>query len=284
MLSMLTAEIHTQDGAPMWTCRRGTTLPGGFVAWKRLAVGLRCETWLVWSVPLWCPAVLRMPRPHQLTQPGAAQSLEREVAALQGNLHPALPRLYVDGTGEDVPHVVLEHVDGPTLDEEISAGAPLSEPEVALIGATLLTGLRALHHRGVAHVDVKPAHIVLRDMRPVLVDFGSARRIGSRQRASLPLGTAAYAAPELEAYEPISAGMDLYALGVTLNEALTGSPTIGPLGGTPLTDLVRSLLEPDPARRPTTAEALTALAAALPDDLRPWPAWADALAPFAGIA
>src|SRR2546422_7348472 len=91
--SMLSTDIDGQDGARVWSCARGTELPGGFLAWHRLGVRPRCETWLVWSVPIWNPAVLKLARPHHIQDPRAAASLAREAAALNGNQHPALPRL-----------------------------------------------------------------------------------------------------------------------------------------------------------------------------------------------
>lgn len=284
MTAVLGTDVDEVDGAPVWFCAPGSELPGGFLAWRRLGVGLRCETWLAWSVSLWTPAVLKLLRPHQLEHPRA---LHREVAALQGQPHPALPRLYQDATTADIPHIALEYVDGPTLNEELAASGPLSEPEVALLGAQLLTGLLALHHKRIAHVNLTPAKIVQRDMRPVLTGFGSARRIGM---PAGPLGTPGYAAPELETGEPVSAGMDLYSLGAILHEALTGQstyfavrrPTPRPPGHSRLAELVVALQHPDPANRPYAHEALTTFAEALPADLRPWPSWADPAAPAAG--
>jgi tRNA A-37 threonylcarbamoyl transferase component Bud32 len=251
---MLTVRVDELDGAPMWSCLQGTVLRGDFLAWRRLGIGHTCESWLVWSVSLWSPAVLKMPRPHETDHPRARRTLVREATALCGNPHPALPRLYTDATGEPTPYIATEYIDGPTLAEEIQAGGPLAEAEVGLLGAQLLTGLHALHQRGIAHLDVRPANVVLRDMRPVLTEFGSARRIGTPR----PNGV------------PVDATADLHALGATLRDASTG-----PFTGTPLSALVEALLDPDPTRRPTTAQALTTLAATVPDDLRPWPTWAD---------
>jgi serine/threonine protein kinase len=267
-MTAMRTDFRESDVAPVWSCPPGTELPGGFLAWKRLRVGSRCETWLVWSVSLWCPAVLKLPRPHQIDHPLAACSLGREVTALRDQCHPALPRLYADGTTADIPYLAMEYIDGPALDEELRSF--LSEPEVALLGAQLLTGLLALHRRGIALVDLNPRAVILRDQRPVIIDFGSARRIGS----TLPGATATlgYAAPELPS-EPISAGMDLYSLGKILSRAHPGSRT-------PLADLITRLHHPDPAKRPYTHEALTTFAATLPPDLRPWPPWAD---PFATL-
>jgi serine/threonine protein kinase len=241
----------TEDGLAVWDWAEGCQLPGGTFGIERLGVGHRCETWLVWSVDLWAPAVLKAARPHQIHHPRALRSLQREVAALTGNLHPALPRLYADNTQDPIPHLLLEYVDGPSLADELEDNGTLSTAEAALLGAQLLPALMALHRRGLAHLDVKPDNIVLRDGRPVLIDFGSARRIGSPQPAGHPVGTEGYASPEQESCEPVSVAMDLFSLWRTLAEAcaedlaVTGS---------------------------TAADALTALAEAA-GELSPWPAW-----------
>jgi serine/threonine protein kinase len=287
---VLSTDFDELDGAPVWLCPEGSELPGGFLAWDRFGVGQRCETWLVWSVPLWCPAILKLPRPHQIEHPMAARVLCREAAALGENPHPALPRLYRDGIAAEIPHIAVEHVEGPGLDEEFASAGALPEPEVALLGAQLLTGLLALHRRGIAHVNLAPANVILRDLRPILINFGSARRIGM-PTGSASLGTPGYVAPELESGEPISAGMDLYSLGALLHEARLGRPTFDrgapaaerpspqALGRSPLAELIMALLHPDPARRPYAHEALTTFAATVPADLRPWPSWADPVAP-----
>lgn len=265
-----------EDGAPVWICPPGGELPGRTLAVERLGVGLRCETWLVWSPRLWHPAVLKLSRPHQVRHPRAARSLGREVAALAGNDHPALPRLLADGRADPVPHVLLEYVDGPALDAELDDNGALRPEEAALLGAQLLPAVAALHDRGLAHLDLKPENVVLRDSRPVLVDFGSARAIGSPQPPGRPVGTAGYAAPELEACEPVSATMDLYGLGTILTEALTGVPfgDAAPLPPCPLAAIAGRLLSADPAARGTTGDLLVALAQAA-GDLRPWPGWVD---------
>jgi serine/threonine protein kinase len=284
MTAVLGTEIDEVDGAPVWCGVPGSALPGRFLAWRRLGIGLRCETWLAWSVSSWSAAVLKLPRPHQIEHPRATRALHREVAALTGQPHPALPRLLHDGTTSEIPHIAMEYADGPALHEELASEGPLAEPAVALLGAQLLTGLLALHHKRIAHVDLTTAKVIQRNMRPLLTGFASARRIGMPAGS---LGTPGYAAPELEKGEPISAGMDLYALGAILHEALSGRPTFDPTysavkrppprpaGRSQLAELVVALLHPDPAQRPYAHEALTTFAAALPADLRPWPSWAD---------
>jgi serine/threonine protein kinase len=262
------------DGEPIWPYGENTPMPGGYLAWDRLGVGKRCETWLVWSPRLWSAAVLKLPRPHQVSHPRAARSLTREVRALQDNPHPVLPRLYASDVAGPVPFIALEYVDGPTLADSLDEFGKLVEREVAILGVQLLTGLRALHARGLAHVDVKSENIVLRDGRPVLVDFGSARELGAPQPAGKPVGTPGYAAPEMEACLPISAGMDVFALGVVLREALTGEPPTQGVAPEPVHDVIDRLCAVDPSRRPGLAEAYELLGSMLPADSRPWPEWA----------
>jgi serine/threonine protein kinase len=275
-----------EDGHPVSSHAPGQLLPGGVEAWDRLGVGHRCETWLAWSPTLWGPVVTKFPRPHQSGHPRARQSLRREVTALDGNLHPGLPRLYEDGTDAEEPFVVLEYVDGPALDDELDDHGPMAADDVALLGVHLLSALRTVHARGVVHVDIKPANVLVRAGRPVLVDFGSSRRRGATQPTGLLIGSPGYAAPELEAGAPIGESMDVYGVGVTLHEARAGIPTFDPdlsaadrptpaeLEPGAVSDLINELLRTDPDARPSAEEALlafTAIAASTAPEA--WPPW-----------
>lgn len=268
--------VDTDDnGWPTWVFGQGSELPGDTLAMERLGVGGRWETWLVWCPRLWSPAVLKVARPRQSRLDSAVKTLRREVVALTGNLHPALPRLLADGCAEPVPYILVEYVDGPALDEEICENGPLDPAEAALVGAQLLPAIAALHNQGLAHLDLKSANVVLRESRPVLIDFGTAAEIGSRQPAGRPVGTEGYVAPEQEACAPVSAAMDLYGLGMILAEAVTGVPRAegAEIPASALGEIIHRLRSDDPAGRGTDAENLVALAAAT--DTRPWPAWLD---------
>ena len=264
------------DQLPVWRCEPGQTRLGSWTAVERLGTGQRTETWLAWSHGMWCPVVVKLARPEQVRHPRALATLQREVEALHGLHHPALPALVAAQVDHSVPHVVTEYVDGPTLDGLVEEHGPLRSGDAALLGAQLLPALAALHARGLAHLDVKSENVVLRDGRPVLIDLGSSRRLGSRQPPGRPVGTWGYAAPEMEACAPVSAAMDLYGLGTVLAEAVTGVPFPdgGRLPRSRLAQLVRRLLSEDPADRGTTPQILALLAAACGRS-RPWPAWLD---------
>lgn len=263
-------------------------MPGGCFAGERLGVGHRCETWLAWSPQLWCPVFVKFPRPHQMSHPRARQSLRREVAALGGNLHPGLARLYEDGTKASQPYVIFEYVDGVALDDEIDERGAFEPHEIALLATQLLSALRTVHARGLAHLDIKPANIMVDNGRPILLDFGSSRAIGAPQPPNNPIGSPGYSGPDLEGGEPISMAMDLYGVGVTLYETMTGVPAFDPdlaatdrpapraLPSSKLGDLLMRLIDPDPAARPDLDTTLRAFGDIAEESGEPaWPDWAQ---------
>ena len=282
------------DGAPVWSPPAGTALVPGYLAWHALGTGHRCETWLVWDVERWAPVVLKLARPHQLDEPRARQALAREAAGLGAHPHPHLPRLYADHHDAPCPHLVIEYLDGPALDELVDEHGVLTEAETVALAGQLAGVLRWLHRHDVVHLDLKPANVVVRDGEPMLVDFGAARPLADGPGTAG--GSPGYAAPELEAGEPVSVATDLYGLGTVLYEVLTGEPAFDldlpaadrpdpatlSLPDGPLADLVRALLAPHPAARPADADAVLAALHALGSGDTIWPDFApDLLAPAA---
>lgn len=268
-----------RDGQPVWLVADGADVVPGISAIERIAVGTTCETWLGWSRTLWCPTLVKLVRPGR-----PPRSLIREMTALTGTVHPALPRLFAADLAARIPWLSTEFVVGPALDElpAIDVGT------AALIAVDLLAAVRDLHRRGLAHLDVKPENVLIRDGRPVLVDFGSARPLGRRQPVGRPVGTRGFASPEMEAGRPIAAGMDVFGVGATVLAALAGDPysettctaadvaTARPdlatdAGFVALTDVLIALTGPAGAR-PTVDAALLAVAELFDPSCRPWPA------------
>lgn len=182
----------------------------------------------------------------------------------------------VHDVGEDGgrPYLVLELVDGPSLAAELAQGGPLDPHDVVAVAAQALAGLAAAHAAGVLHRDVKPGNLLRTSSGDVkVVDFGVAQAADSPglTRTGFVIGTRSYLAPERRRGAPASVATDLYALGATLVELLTGTPPSiepgpDPLAGLParmpdgLRHLLALLLEPSPGSRPASAEdALYAL-------------------------
>ncbi|MEU8464039.1 protein kinase [Streptomyces sp. NPDC029003] len=157
--------------------------------------------------------------------------------------HPALVTVYDAGRHERGAFMVTELIRGMTLHTRIGAG-PLGPVQVVRIGADIASALDHVHARGIVHHDVKPSNILLNESgSPRLADFGLSRRVQGRPdpEPGILVGTPAYMPPEQLLGGPASTAGDVYALGLTLLEALTGRREYG---GTPVEAGTACLLHP----------------------------------------
>jgi serine/threonine-protein kinase len=161
---------------------------------------------------------------------GAAYERFVREARLASTLrHPSLVEVY--DVSVERGFLVMEYLPGGSLAQRLAAGDRLSPMQVRRMGLDIVGGLETAHHRGVVHRDVKPANVFF-DARGTakLGDFGVAHLVdlGQTQTGGL-IGTLAYMSPEQITGAPISIAADLYSVGVTLFEAVTGRmPFLGP--------------------------------------------------------
>jgi len=166
--------------------------------------------------------------------------LMREARALAAVRHPSVVEVLDGGILEDgTPYVVMENLEGRTLEGLLTTRGKLSSEETIALALQLAYALEAAHEAGVVHRDLKPGNIlVARDQegreRVKLVDFGIAQMAGPKDEEKLTgigalIGTPAYMAPEqLLAFDDVDLRADIYALGVTMYECLTGNvPYLG---------------------------------------------------------
>ncbi|WP_149085422.1 serine/threonine-protein kinase [Microbacterium sp. 1S1] len=170
----------------------------------------------------------------------AVMSIERvhsEKALLAGLNHPGLVTL-LDAHLDPghTKYLVMEFVPGPTLSTRM-ARATVTPQDAAAIGADLASALHAVHAAGIVHRDIKPSNVLLTPpaegtgrWSAKLADFGIACAIDT-SRVTTPgivLGTLTYMAPEQLRNGEIRPAVDIYALGLVLLEALTGTPGFAP--------------------------------------------------------
>jgi tetratricopeptide (TPR) repeat protein/predicted Ser/Thr protein kinase len=143
--------------------------------------------------------------------------------------HPSIVEIYEVGDADGRPYFSLEMLEGGNLQKKMN-GTPLPPREAAEMVETMARALHYAHTLGVVHRDVKPANILLTaDGRPKVTDFGLAKVLeedSSATRTGAVLGTPSYMAPEQAGgnLKAIGPRTDVYALGATLYEALTGRP------------------------------------------------------------
>jgi tetratricopeptide (TPR) repeat protein len=161
---------------------------------------------------------------------GAAYERFVREARLASTLrHPSLVEVY--DVSVERGFLVMEFLPGGSLAQRLAGGERFTGIQVRRMALDIIGGLEAAHHRGVVHRDVKPANVFF-DARGTakLGDFGVAHLVdlGQTQTGGL-IGTLAYMSPEQITGAPISIAADLYALGITLFEAITGRlPFLGP--------------------------------------------------------
>ncbi|MEV7281258.1 protein kinase [Streptomyces sp. NPDC093111] len=212
--------------------------------------------------------------------------MQREARAAARVRHAGVVAVHDVTEHEGRPVIVMELVDGPSLDDVLAADGPLDPVEAARIGARVLEALAAAHEAGVLHRDVKPGNILLdRSGRVLLTDFGiatiedpgdgSAARL---TRSGEIVGSLDYLSPERARGAAPGPAADVWALGATLYAAVEGAvpfrrtstwSTLAAIVTDPLPDPVRSgvltpvllrLLCKDPDGRPSAREAAGMLA------------------------
>jgi serine/threonine protein kinase len=259
----------------------GETVLPGYEVVSLLSHGKRIDTYDVYSRERDCRCVVKILRPDRRDDKRVRDAVLLEGMLMRDLTHPHLVRGY-EVHAEPVPAMVLETLSGATLAAVIDDGL-LTVPDSAQLGLHLVSVLSYLHRRGWLHLDVKPSNIVVENGRATLIDLSLVGRPGKGRRGA---GTRGYLAPEQALGENLSAATDVWGLGVTLVEALTGVMPHGdeatwdsrrriplvhrraprplePLEELPAAydELLRGCLARTPADRPTLDEVRTCLSA-----------------------
>jgi WD40 repeat protein/serine/threonine protein kinase len=163
---------------------------------------------------------------HLATSPGARKRFIREAQAAAAVRDEHVISIYAVEESRDLPYLVMEYIEGISLEERISGAAPLGLKEILRIGMQTAAGLSAAHAQGLVHRDIKPANILLENgvQRVKITDFGLARAVddASLTQSGVVAGTPQYMAPEQARGEPVDQRTDLFSLGSVLYTLCTG--------------------------------------------------------------
>ncbi len=182
--------------------------------------------------------------------PEFRERFETEIRAISRLSHKNICTVYDTGTYEGRPFIVMELLDGQTL-ESLLASGPIDVERLLSIAIQVADALDAAHRQGVIHRDIKSANVFITKRGDAKVlDFGIARLAGggtdavesSRLTTGAPVGTMAFMSPEQARGEEVDARSDIFSLGVVLYEMAVGRT---PYQGT-ASSIVASLLSPEP--------------------------------------
>jgi serine/threonine protein kinase len=254
----------------------GTELAGRYRLEGLLGRGGMGEVWRCRDLRLNREVAVKI-LPAAVPDTDEARQFRRDAQSAAGLRHPGITAVFDIDQHDGRLFIAMELLHGQDLARflrEHSGGLPATQ--AISIGIEIAAALAYAHGQGIVHRDLKPANVFIQDDGPVKVcDFGIARDLnGTSSIEGQLIGTPAYIAPEQWAGEPVAPSADLYALGCTLYELLTGQL---PFQGSSLAALIhRHLTEvpvPPVERCPQVPVALSDLVVALlakaPEDRPP---------------
>ena len=146
-----------------------------------------------------------------------------EAKAAAGLMHPNIVNVYDVGSENGIHYIIMELVEGITLKKYIEKKSRLSVNEAVSIAIQVSMGIEAAHNAGIIHRDIKPQNIIIsREGKVKVTDFGIAKAATSNTISSNVMGSVHYTSPEQARGGYSDARSDIYSLGITMFEMLTG--------------------------------------------------------------
>ena len=194
------------------------------------------------------PVAIKVVGAERAQRPDFRTRFQREAQATAALNHPHICALYDVGEHEGASYLVMEYVEGQTLESRLREG-PLPLDQLLHRAAEVSQALAAAHGRGIIHRDLKPANLMLTPAGVKVLDFGLAKFTGPEASAMdataahTILGTPAYMSPEQTRGEELDPRSDLFSFGCVLYEAATG---VRPFRGSSLPDILREVVSGHP--------------------------------------
>jgi serine/threonine protein kinase len=222
---------------------------------RQLGSGATANVYLAREPALQRLVAVKVLRPDVAADTIARQRFEREAQSAARISHANVTAVYrVGRLPGDVPYMVMEYIDGRTVQEVIAAGTTFDVGDARRLLGSVAGALAAAHDRGIVHRDVRPGNVFIenRTARAVLGDFGIAALLesGAESAARLTslgvkLGDTRYMSPEQLRGEPVTEASDMYAFGILAYEMLSGR---GPYEATGEAQMMVAHLQREPLK------------------------------------
>ncbi|MFF9566228.1 protein kinase [Streptomyces sp. NPDC014685] len=239
----------------MWG--RGTLIDDRYTLVGRLGGGAMGEVWRAEDQVLRRQVAVKFLRPSGLEDNSFLPRFRKEAKILASIRHPGVVGVHDygeqmfpgngDGTATHAAYIVMELVEGKTLEDLREEHGLLPPARVLDLAAQALDALHTVHRLGIVHRDIKPSNLMLReDGRVTVTDFGIART-ETGTRLTDPhgiIGTPRFMSPEQARGLPVLPASDLYSIGAVCYELITGTPMFS--GASPVEVALKHIEEPVP--------------------------------------
>ncbi|NIP82509.1 MAG: protein kinase, partial [Gemmatimonadetes bacterium] len=207
--------------------------------------------YLGWDPRLGRPVAVKTLRPERVQDINARDRFLEEARAVAAISHPNVTQIHDIGEQDGSIWFAMEYLEGIALDRMLAEQGPLTAERAVDLVRQAACGLEAAAERGIIHRDIKPGNLVLSaDGKLKVTDFGLAKRTAGDTAvtsSTVFIGTPDYIAPERAAGEPVDLRSDIYSLGATLYELVTGQPPFS--GPNPVAVISKHLRDPVPPPR-----------------------------------
>ena len=209
-----------------------------------LGRGAMGEVWLAEDTQLPRKVAVKLLPRHMAEDADAVARLLREAQAAASVDHPGVVTVYEAGVHDGRPYLVMQRVEGDTLEARLERG-PLAVSEAVTLGIEVADALAEVHALGIVHRDLKPSNVIMSPRGARVLDFGVASVKGSPRLTTtgVSVGTPLAMAPEQMRGQPPDNRTDLWALGVMLYRAVTGT---SPFTGASMEQVMHAVLNTQP--------------------------------------
>ncbi|MGI9018390.1 MAG: PASTA domain-containing protein [Euzebya sp.] len=242
---------------------KGRVLAGRYVVGRRVGAGGMATILRATDTQMDRQVAIKVLHRHLADDPHVRSRFKAEARHAASLSHPHIVAVYDQGEA-DLPYIVLELIDGPSLREVLGSHGPLSPQEMLAVAVPLCDALAGAHALGLIHRDIKPENVLVTPQgSPKLADFGIARVMAATNHTATGtlVGSVHYMAPELVGGIEATPASDQYALAVMAWELLTGRKPLP--ADTPMAIALRHANEDIPAASRYSPEVSPGLDAVL---------------------